>query len=125
MPNLDRDPQLQTLQLKDNGYGKNLKMPLIAQNEKRQRDRVAWFQNFQAWKLRKEKNRYLNKARKGEKNGATRKEKGKVKRIVPQKLQGLEIQAQRKWGRHQKLRSSEKDVKMARSEKVEKKTKSF
>ena len=68
---------------------------------------------------------YLNKARKGEKNGAARKEKGKVKRIVPQKLQGSEIQAQRKWGRHQKLRSSEKDVKMARSEKMEKKTKSF
>ena len=41
MPNLDHDPQLQTLQLKDNGYGKNLKTPLIVQNEKIQRDRVA------------------------------------------------------------------------------------
>ena len=58
-------------------------------------------------------------------NGATRKEKGKVKRIVPLKLQGSEIQAQRKWRRHQRLRSLERNVKMARNEKVEKKTKSF
>jgi len=38
---------------------------------------------------------------------------------------GSEIQAQKKWGRHQRLRSSKKDAKMARCEKVEKKAKSF
>jgi len=51
--------------LKDNKYRKNLNKPLITQKEKRQRDKVAKFQNIQARKLKKKKNRFLNKARKG------------------------------------------------------------
>ena len=75
----------------------------------------------------KEKKEQISKqSKKGQKNGTIEREKMKRKENHTSKTpKAKKFKLKIKWGKHQRLRSLEKDAKMARCEKVEKKAKSF